>query len=138
MRTRGMTLLELMVAMTIFLVLGAGLVMFLRVGIQTWRVGERRREIYERGQAILGQLASDLVGGVLRWTGDSTRLSHLAVEGSVRVRQSTARSGTNRELTIVLAPNQTGRSADRHRYRLAETPGSSPSLYWWWAEDSLL
>ena len=59
MRCRGMTLIELMVAMSIFLVLGAGLVMFLRVGIQTWRVGERRREVYERGQAILDQMAGD-------------------------------------------------------------------------------
>ena len=56
----GLTLIELMVAMTIFLLLGGGLVMFLRVGIDTWRVGETRREAFERAGAILETLADDL------------------------------------------------------------------------------
>ena len=60
MRRRGLTLIELLVAMSIFIVLGGGLVLFMRVGIDTWRVGETRRESYERAEAILSQLASDL------------------------------------------------------------------------------
>jgi len=57
---RGMTLIELLVALTVFLVLGSSLVLFLRTGIDTWRVGEMRRESFERGQAILDQLVDDL------------------------------------------------------------------------------
>ncbi|MFN0057173.1 MAG: type II secretion system protein J [Planctomycetota bacterium] len=57
---RGMTLIELIVAMSIFVTLGGALVMFLRVGVETWRVGEMRREAYERSQAILDALTDDL------------------------------------------------------------------------------
>ncbi|MCA8962407.1 MAG: prepilin-type N-terminal cleavage/methylation domain-containing protein [Planctomycetes bacterium] len=59
-RRSGMTLIELLVAMTVFVLLGGALVMFLRVGIDTWRVGELRREAFERAQSILDQLESDL------------------------------------------------------------------------------
>ena len=55
-----MTLLELLVAMAVFVLLGSSLVMFLRVGIDTWRVGEVRRETFERGSAFLDQLENDL------------------------------------------------------------------------------
>jgi hypothetical protein len=54
------TLLELLVAMAIFLFLGAALITMLRQGIATWRSGESRREIYERAREILGQISSDL------------------------------------------------------------------------------
>ena len=57
----GITLIEMMVAMTIFLVLGGSLVLFLRVGMRTWRTGEARREAFERAGAILDQVAGDLV-----------------------------------------------------------------------------
>lgn len=60
MNKRGMTLLELLVATTIFIFLGGSLVLFLRVGVETWRVGEMRREAYERAQAILDTVAEDL------------------------------------------------------------------------------
>lgn len=55
-----MTLVELMVAMAVFVVLGSSLILFLRVGIDTYRIGETRREAYERSAAILDQLESDL------------------------------------------------------------------------------
>ncbi|MGE3165111.1 MAG: type II secretion system protein J [Planctomycetota bacterium] len=57
---QGLTLIELLVALTIFLFLGGALVMFLRVGIDTWRVGEVRREAYERAQAVIDELVDDL------------------------------------------------------------------------------
>ena len=57
---RGMTLVEVLVAISVFMVLGSGLVMFMRIGIDTWRVGEIRRESFERGQAVLDQFESDL------------------------------------------------------------------------------
>ncbi|MEM7165479.1 MAG: hypothetical protein AAF581_08445 [Planctomycetota bacterium] len=55
-----MTLIELLVATGIFLFLGSALIMFLNVGINMWRVGEIRREAYERAQAIVDTIASDL------------------------------------------------------------------------------
>lgn len=60
-RTRGLTLVELLVATGIFLVLGGALAMFLRMGLDTWRVGEMRREAYERAQSILDFVETDLL-----------------------------------------------------------------------------
>lgn len=59
-RESGLTLIEMLVALSIFLFLGGALVIFLRVGIDTWRVGEVRREAYERAGAIVDQIADDL------------------------------------------------------------------------------
>lgn len=59
-RTTGMTLIELLVATGIFLFLGSALIMFLNVGINMWRVGEIRREAFERAQAIMDTIGSDL------------------------------------------------------------------------------
>lgn len=60
MRRRGLTLIELLVALSVFMILGTSLVVFLRTGIDTWRVGEMRRESFERGQAILDTIEDDL------------------------------------------------------------------------------
>lgn len=60
MRIRGLTLVELLVALSIFVILGASLVVFLRDGMATWRVGEIRRESYERAGSILDQISDDL------------------------------------------------------------------------------
>lgn len=57
---RGLTLLEILVAMAIFSILGATLALFLRQGLKTWRTGEARRELFEDAQAILSQLRDDL------------------------------------------------------------------------------
>ncbi len=59
-RQHGMTLIELLVALSVFLILGSSLVMFLRIGIDTWRIGEIRRETFERGQSIVDQIEDDL------------------------------------------------------------------------------
>lgn len=60
LRSGGFTLLELLVAMGIFVLLGAALVSFLRGGVRAWRIAESRREVYERAQVILTQIAADL------------------------------------------------------------------------------
>lgn len=57
---RGFSLVELLVAMAIFSVLGATLVLLLRQGMGAWHVGEARRGTYEEAQAVLGQLRDDL------------------------------------------------------------------------------
>ncbi len=57
---RGMTLTELLVATTIFVILGGALVTFLRLGLNTYRVGRLRQEAFERSQSILNQIESDL------------------------------------------------------------------------------
>ena len=59
-RARGMTLVELMVAMAIFSMLGMTLTVMLRQGIETWRTGEARRAVYEDAQALIGALRDDL------------------------------------------------------------------------------
>jgi len=58
---RGVTLLELLVAMTIFTMLGLSLMLILRGGLTTWRRAEARRESYDAAQAVLGQLREDLL-----------------------------------------------------------------------------
>ena len=59
-KEQGMTLIEILVALGIFVMLGSGLVVFLRDGISTWQVGESRRESIERAEAILEPLCADL------------------------------------------------------------------------------
>jgi len=58
--TAGFTLVELMVAMGIFVALGAALVTMVYAAADAWRAGERRRIVYERAQAALSMLALDL------------------------------------------------------------------------------
>lgn len=57
---RGMTLLEVLVAIAIFSVLGGTLVMLLSRGVKAWRGSEARRESYEEAQSVLRQVRSDL------------------------------------------------------------------------------
>ncbi|MEE2890245.1 MAG: type II secretion system protein [Planctomycetota bacterium] len=59
-RQQGMTLIEILVALGIFVMLGSSLVIFLRDGISTWQIGESRREGYERAGAILDPISDDL------------------------------------------------------------------------------
>lgn len=59
-KEQGLTLIEILVALGIFVMLGSSLVMFLRDGISTWRIGETRREGYERAEAILGPICDDI------------------------------------------------------------------------------
>ncbi len=59
-RQQGLTLIEILVALGIFVMLGSGLVMFLRDGISTWQIGESRREAIERAEAILEPMCADL------------------------------------------------------------------------------
>jgi prepilin-type N-terminal cleavage/methylation domain-containing protein len=59
-RARGMTLLEIMIAMAIFSILGMTLALFLRQGLSAWRTGEARRGAYEEAQSLLRRLREDL------------------------------------------------------------------------------
>ncbi len=54
-----MTLLELLVAMSIFSVLGMTLAMFLNQGLKTWRLGESRRAGYEEAQSLIPLIRDD-------------------------------------------------------------------------------
>ncbi len=47
------------------MILGSALVVVLRGGMTTWRRGEARRESFEVGQAILGQLSDDLMNATV-------------------------------------------------------------------------
>lgn len=59
-RAGGFTLIEVLVAMGIFVVLGTALVIILRQGLHLWRTGEARKEVHERANFILSYLREDL------------------------------------------------------------------------------
>jgi prepilin-type N-terminal cleavage/methylation domain-containing protein len=61
---RGFSLVELLVAMGIFAVLGTTLVLLLRQGLAAWHVGEARRSAYDEAEAVLAQLRDDLRSAV--------------------------------------------------------------------------
>jgi prepilin-type N-terminal cleavage/methylation domain-containing protein len=67
----GFTLIELMVAMTIFLFLGIALITMLRGGIRAWHRGEEQRELYEIAQTVLNQIREDLEATYTAPPGDS-------------------------------------------------------------------
>lgn len=114
----GLTLIELLVALTIFLFLGGSLVMFLRVGIDTWRVGEVRREAYERAQAVVDQFSDDLTslfsdpskgtGGVV----DVLMLSDYDPNGRQRLRFVRSLAGEMRHPMTQHAGSLTGAQFD--------------------------
>lgn len=56
----GFTLVELMVAMFILILLTGGMVAMLRGAMDTWRLGERHREVYDSGQFIMNTVIRDL------------------------------------------------------------------------------
>jgi prepilin-type N-terminal cleavage/methylation domain-containing protein len=68
---RGFTLVEMMVAMTIFLFLGIVLITMLRGGIRAWHRGEEQRELYEIAQTVLNQIREDLEATYTAPPGDS-------------------------------------------------------------------
>ena len=57
---RGFTVMEIVVAMGIFIVLGAALITILRQGLALWRTGETKKEAHERANFILSYLREDL------------------------------------------------------------------------------
>ena len=60
--TRGMSLVELTLAMAMLVTLSMVLFGFLRTGMGLYKQGEGRRDIYERAQILLDQLVRDLDG----------------------------------------------------------------------------
>jgi hypothetical protein len=61
-RSRGITLLELLVAIFILVTLSLALVQLLSSGMYTFRTGEMRKGAYERGQFIFSRVSRDLNG----------------------------------------------------------------------------
>jgi prepilin-type N-terminal cleavage/methylation domain-containing protein len=59
-RRNGFTLIELLTAMSLFLTLGIVLFGLLRQGLGLFHQGETRRSSYERGLALLDEIADDL------------------------------------------------------------------------------
>ncbi len=58
--SRGFTLMELLVAMSIFTLLGFGATAFLLLGLKSWRMAESRRDAAERAEMIFSILSEDL------------------------------------------------------------------------------
>jgi len=65
-RPRGFTLVEVLVSIGIFMVMGAALVTLWRLGLGMWGRGERRRKTYEQAQGVLAQIALDLEAAYTR------------------------------------------------------------------------
>ncbi len=57
---RGFTLVEVLVSIGIFVIMGAALVTLWRLGLGMWGRGERRRKTYEQAQCVLAQISLDL------------------------------------------------------------------------------
>ncbi|MHC4597582.1 MAG: PulJ/GspJ family protein [Planctomycetota bacterium] len=74
---RAFTLVEILVSLSIFVVLGSMLVLALRTGVDTWRNTEDRRLLYEHAQLVLKQIEADLV---------NMAAPRLGEEGNVQVR----------------------------------------------------
>ncbi len=56
----GHTLMEVLVALGVFVFLGSALIAFLSQGVGVWHLAEERGRIYERARAILDTAAEDL------------------------------------------------------------------------------
>jgi len=56
---KGFTLMEVLVAMGVFMFLGFGAMAFLIQGLRSWRVAERRRSAAERAELIFSTLRKD-------------------------------------------------------------------------------
>ena len=62
---RGFTLVEIMVAMGVFVILGTALVGLMSAAMETWRRGEAGRQANEKLQTLKRQIADDLAAAVL-------------------------------------------------------------------------
>ncbi len=56
----GMTLVELLIAFIILLMLVGALVALTTRSLETWSLGETRKDVYDRARGVLDRLASDL------------------------------------------------------------------------------
>jgi prepilin-type N-terminal cleavage/methylation domain-containing protein len=63
---RGYTLMELLIAMSLLVVLGGGLVTLLGQAVSTWNTAENRGKVYEQARAVLDRAADDLRSVVIR------------------------------------------------------------------------
>jgi len=61
----GFTLVEILVAMGVFIILGTALVGLMAAAVDSWRRGEAGRLVNERLQALQRQIADDLAAAVL-------------------------------------------------------------------------
>lgn len=59
-RRAGFTLVELLIAMSLFLAIAFVLYSFVRGGVDMWRTGERRQDLYERAQLAFSRIDADL------------------------------------------------------------------------------
>lgn len=68
-RLAGYTLLEVLVAATLLVLMGAGLLTLLNQGVRIWRTSENRGLAYERARAVLDRVAEDLRAAIVRAPG---------------------------------------------------------------------
>jgi len=83
-RHDGYTLLEILMALSLLVVLGAGLAGLLKQAVSIWSTAEKRGRIYEAGRAILERAAEDLRAAAIRGgtTEEGEWVRFLADEGA--------------------------------------------------------
>ena len=94
----GFTIIELLVSMAIFVVLGVALAMFMNTSIQSFTMNTARKEAYSAGSAILGQLESDLTQAFLA-PGDRNK------DIDVKFISEIDSNGSNKLVFVIKSPN---------------------------------
>src|SRR2546427_2881434 len=79
----GYTILEMLIAMSLLVLLGGGLVTLLRQSISIWSTAENRGRVYEEARAVLDRIADDVRSTVIRShaAGDDAWVEFLADSG---------------------------------------------------------
>jgi hypothetical protein len=63
--------MEILVAMSLFVLVGSGLVAFLNQAVRIWRTSESRGVVYERARAVLDRVADDLRATITQPTSET-------------------------------------------------------------------
>ncbi|MDZ7814564.1 MAG: prepilin-type N-terminal cleavage/methylation domain-containing protein [Planctomycetota bacterium] len=103
--TAGFTLVELLVAMAVFSILGLVLAMFMSTTTEMFRVNSARRSAFSTASAVLSQMEADLVQAYLA-PGDRNP------DVDVRLRAFVDNSGNSRIAFVALSPNPGDSMAD--------------------------
>ena len=94
-RNHGYTLMEMLIAMTLLIVLGGGLVTILRQSVSIWSTAESRGRMYEQARALLDLISADLQSTAIRSHQEDAdswvrfiadRYDHPGASGSQRLR----------------------------------------------------
>lgn len=102
----GFTILEMLVSMAVFMLLGLALAVFMNASVQSYSVNSARRDAMSNAMAILGQIEADLVHAFLA-SGDRNP------DTDIRFESKPDNSGTSRLVFVAQSTNPLTRTRDR-------------------------